>query len=114
MGTTGDAANAFLSAQRDPHEQELQERKRVWDGLLAIFRDRRPDDLELTQVSLIAEVAIDQVFSAHRIAGDDAVKLHPQVKDYAECASLYGFVMGMALGRDAVTSAVRSALGAGD
>ena len=56
-------------------------------------RTSRPRS-RLTQVSTLAEVAIDRVFSAHRLTEQQCSERHGSVKDYAECAALYGYVLG--------------------
>jgi hypothetical protein len=79
---TADRADAFVRRQA------------LWSRLLDLFRRHRPTDEQLRQVSTLAEVAIDQVFSAYRLTEEQQVERHGTVKDYAECAALYGFVLG--------------------
>lgn len=77
---------------------EFVKRQGVWQRLTDIFRRKRPDEAALTQVSLIATVAIDQVFDALHVDAAEQATLFPVVKDYAECAGLYGWVMGREAG----------------
>ena len=79
---TADRADAFVRRQA------------LWSRLHDLFRRHRPTDEQLYQVSTLAEVAIDQVFSAHRLTEEQQVERHGGVKDYAECAALYGYVLG--------------------
>lgn len=79
---TADRADAFVRRQA------------LWTRLLGIFREHRPTNEQLEQVSTVAEVAIDQVFSAHRLTEAQREERHGGVKDYAECAALYGYVLG--------------------
>lgn len=79
---TADRADAFVRRQA------------LWSRLLDLFRHHRPNEEQLGQVSSIAEVAIDQVFSAYSLSNDQCAATHPLVKDYAECAALYGYVLG--------------------
>lgn len=79
---TADRADAFVRRQA------------LWARLLDLFRHHRPTDEQLTQVSTLAEVAIDQVFSAYNLSEAQCDERHGQVKDYAECAALYGYVLG--------------------
>lgn len=79
---TADRADAFVRRQA------------LWARLLDLFRDHRPTDEQLRQVSTLAEVAIDQVFSAHKLSEEQCQERHSEVKDYAECAALYGYVLG--------------------
>ena len=81
-GETADRADAFVRRQA------------LWARLLDLFRTHRPTDEQLMQVSTLAEVAIDQVFSAHRLTEAQRDERHGGVKDYAECAALYGYVLG--------------------
>ncbi len=69
-------------------------RQALWSRLLDLFKHHRPDEATLAQVSLLAEVAIDQVFSAYRLTEAQQLERHGAVKDFAECASLYGYVLG--------------------
>jgi hypothetical protein len=79
---TADRADAFVRRQA------------LWTRLHDLFRRHRPTDDQLTQVSTLAEVAIDQVFSAYNLSEDQIRERHGLVKDYAECAALYGYVLG--------------------
>ncbi|HEY8600353.1 MAG TPA: hypothetical protein VIL85_18095 [Thermomicrobiales bacterium] len=79
---TADRADAFVRRQA------------LWARLLDLFRHHRPTDDQLTQVSTLAEVAIDQVFSAYNLTEEQCDERHGMVKDYAECAALYGYVLG--------------------
>jgi len=88
---TADRADAFVR------------RKALWTRLLDLFREHRPTEEQLTQVSTLAEVAIDQVFSAHRLTEAQREERHGSVKDYAECAALYGYVLGYWQGRQEVS-----------
>lgn len=79
---TSDRADAFLRRQS------------LWARLLDLFRHHRPTETQLLQVSTLAEVAIDQVFGAYRLTEAQQVERHGAVKDFAECAALYGYVLG--------------------
>lgn len=79
---TADRADAFVRRQA------------LWARLLDLFRHHRPTDDQLVQVSTLAEVAIDQVFSAYNLSPEEVAERHGMVKDYAECAALYGYVLG--------------------
>lgn len=79
---TADRADAFVRRQA------------LWSRLLDLFRHHRPTGDQLGQVSTIAEVAIDQVFSAYSLTEEQCRERHGLVKDYAECAALYGYVLG--------------------
>ncbi len=79
---TADRADAFVRRQA------------LWSRLLGIFREHRPTNEQLEHVSTVAEVAIDQVFSSHRLTEAQREERHGGVKDYAECAALYGYVLG--------------------
>ena len=88
---TADRADTFLA------RQALHQR------LINSFKDRTPDDRELAVVSHLAELAIDRVFAAYHLDASTAAERHALVKDYAECATLYGYVLGFAAGRAAST-----------
>ncbi len=79
---TADRADAFVRRQA------------LWSRLLDLFRHHRPTEGQLGQVSTLAEVAIDQVFSAYNLTEEQIRERHGMVKDYAECAALYGYVLG--------------------
>jgi len=85
--TTSDRADAYLRRQA------------AWSQLLQLFRDRRPTTEELELVSTLAEVGIDQVFGAYRLSEAEQLARHGAVRDFAEASALYGFVMGLAMGR---------------
>lgn len=89
---TADRADAFLRRQA------------LWSRLLDLFRQHRPTDEQLTQVSTLAEVAIDQVFTAYNLSEEQCAERHTQVKDYAECAALYGYVLGYWQARQEITT----------
>lgn len=89
-----------LAEQQEHSERARNKRRNLWDELLSIFRHRRPVEDELTEVSTIAEVAIDQVFSAHKLSEQQQIERHGDVKDYAECAALYGYVLGYQRARE--------------
>jgi hypothetical protein len=80
--TTAARADAFVRRQA------------LWARLLDLFRHHRPTDDQLIQVSTLAEVAIDQVFSAYKLSEAQQIERHGEVKDFAECAALYGYVLG--------------------
>lgn len=80
--TTAASADAFVRRQA------------VWNRLLELFREHRPTAEQLMQVSTLAEVAIDRVFSAHGLTPEECDERHAAIKDYAECAALYGYVIG--------------------
>lgn len=69
-------------------------RQALWSRLVDLFRHHRPDEAQLSQVSLLAEVSIDQVFSAYHLTEAQQLERHGAVKDFAECAALYGWVLG--------------------
>lgn len=69
-------------------------RQALWSRLLDLFRHHRPSEDQLTQVSTLAEVAIDQVFQAYHLSEAQQLERHGGVKDFAECAALYGYVLG--------------------
>ena len=69
-------------------------RQALWARLTNLFRQHRPTEDQLTQVSTLAEVAIDQVFSAYKLSEAQQLERHGGVKDFAECAALYGYVLG--------------------
>ena len=79
---TADRADAFVRRQA------------LWARLLDLFRHHRPTEDQLIQVSTLAEVAIDQVFSAYKLSEAQQLERHGGVKDFAECAALYGYVLG--------------------
>lgn len=81
--------------QEQQHRQgERLKRAALWEHLLGIFRRRRPDDDQLDEVSTLAVVAIEQVFGAHQLSEAEQDEVFTRVKDYAECAALYGYVLG--------------------
>jgi hypothetical protein len=82
VGMTADRADAYVRRQA------------LWRRLLDLFREHRPTEEQLTQVSTIAEVAIDRVFSDHRLTEAQREERHGSVKDFAACAALYGYVLG--------------------
>ena len=81
-GDTSERADGFVRRQA------------LWACLVRLFREHRPDRAQLAQVAMLAEVAIDQVFSAHRLPQAQRDERHGQVRDYAACAALYGYVLG--------------------
>lgn len=80
--STAERADAFVRRQA------------LWARLLDLFREHRPTDEQLGYVSTVAEVAIDQVFGAHRLSEAQQAERHTGIRDYAECAALYGYVLG--------------------
>ena len=82
VGTTADRADAFLRRQA------------LWSRLLDLFREHRPTEEQLAQVSTVAEVALDRVFTDQRLTEAQREERHESVKDYAACAALYGYVLG--------------------
>lgn len=96
---TSDRAAAFLRRQA------------LWGRLLSLFRHHRPTEDQLVQVSALAEVAIDQVFAAYKLSEAQMVARHGDVKDFAECAALYGYVLGLHQGREETERAMRRYLG---
>lgn len=88
---TGDAAQRFLNAQTD--------RQKAWDALKGFFASEQIDDANLRRVTIIAQVAIDQVFAAYKLDPEQQSIRHGEVFDYAEVSSLYGFVLGMQVAR---------------
>lgn len=95
--STADAADSWVKGQA-PHTQAQLARQEAWQRLLDVFRGRGLTEDELGRVSVIAEVAIDQVFSAYNLDDQACRERHPLVKDYAECSSLYGYALGLADG----------------
>jgi hypothetical protein len=95
---TADRADAFVRRQA------------LWVRLLELFRTHQPTEEQLTQVSTLAEVAIDRVFSAHRLTEAQCSERHGSVKDYAECAALYGYVLGYWQARQEVYCGTPAAL----
>lgn len=90
---TADRADAYVRRQA------------LWSRLHDLFRQHRPTEDQLGQVSTLAEVAIDQVFSAYNLNEEQIRERHGQVKDYAECAALYGYVLGYWQARQEVAHA---------
>lgn len=82
-GHTAAAAQGFI------------QRQALWKHLLNIFHHNRPTEDDLSRVGTLAEVAIDQVFSAYRLTANEQQERHSAIKDYAECAALYGYVLGL-------------------
>lgn len=81
--------------QEQEHRQtEAQKRAGLWEQLLGIFRRRKPAEEELTEVCTLAAVAIEQVFGAYQTPEHEQDQEFARVKDYAECAALYGYVLG--------------------
>lgn len=74
--------------------EALARRQALWVRLVELFREHRPSREQLAQVATLAEVAIAQVFSAHRLPEGQRDERHRLVQDYAECAALYGYVLG--------------------
>ncbi|GAC1408007.1 MAG: hypothetical protein NVSMB65_21950 [Chloroflexota bacterium] len=81
-GQTADRVDAFVRRQA------------LWARLLTLFRQQRPTEEQLDHVSTVAEVAIDQVFAAHHLTPAQRDERHGDIKDYADCAALYGYVLG--------------------
>lgn len=71
-------------------------RRRLADEIRAIFRRARPTDDEMIEITRLAEVVIDRVYNDKRVTQDEGERLYSDVKDYAECAALYGFALGFA------------------
>ena len=82
MSVTADRADAYVRRQA------------LWTRLHDLFRRDRPTEEQLGQVTTVAEVAIDQVFGAYRLTEEQQAERHGVVKAYAECAALYGYVLG--------------------
>lgn len=82
------------AATADAVDAQLR-RQAVWSRLLQVFKEHRPDEEALSLVSTLAEVSIDQVFGAYKLTPSQMVERHGAVKDFAECAALYGYVLGM-------------------
>lgn len=80
--TTADRVDTFVRRQA------------IWSRLLGLFRHHRPDEAQLTQVSIVADVAMDQVFQAYKLSEAQQLELHGTVRDYAVCGALYGYVLG--------------------
>ncbi len=81
-GDTSERADSFV------HRQAL------WACLRRLFAAARPTPEELAQVATLAEVAIEQVFRAHRVPAAQRDERHDAVRDYAACAALDGDVLG--------------------
>lgn len=94
MEHPSDARHPHANRRTAARADAFVRRQALWSRLLLLFREHRPTDEQLTQVSTLAEVAIDQVFSAHRLTETQRAERHGEVKDYAECAALYGYVLG--------------------
>lgn len=94
MEHRSDAQEARARRRTADHADAFVRRQALWSRLLALFREHRPTAEQLQQVSTLAEVAIDQVFSAHHLTEAQREQRHGDVKDYAECAALYGYVLG--------------------
>lgn len=75
-------------------DRAAADRAALWGRLQRIFRDHRPSGAQLGQVATLAEVAVDQVFDSYQFTAAEREELFGSVKDYAECAGLYGFVLG--------------------
>lgn len=91
---TSDRASAFLRRQA------------LWGRLLSLFRHHRPTEDQLVQVSALAEVAIDQVFAAYKLSEAQMVQRHGDVKDFAECAALYGYQLGYWQARQEIAQSI--------
>lgn len=89
------------------HADAWLRRRGLWGQLRAIFRDSQPTEVELGQVSTLAEVAIDQVFQARDLGEGQQAALYGTVKDYAECAALYGYVLGYWQARQEIAAGQR-------
>ena len=76
------------------HADAFVRRQALLARLLDLFRQHRPTSEQLELVSTLAEVAIDQVFAARQLTAAQREERHAGVKDYAECAALYGYVLG--------------------
>jgi hypothetical protein len=89
--TTAEAVDAHLR------------RHALWARLLDLFRTARPGDEQLAQVATLAEVAMDQVCKSRRIDPQQATAQQETIlaygRDFAECAALYGYVLGYWQGR---------------
>jgi len=99
-----DDERARLQGVRDRYEP-ARRRQALWQELLGIFRHERPDDAALARVSTLAEVALDQVFAVRGLSDDEQATVCGMVRDYAECGTLYGYVLGMADARRQLSSA---------
>ena len=96
MGHTANAADAFIRRQS------------MWNRLIGLFKSERPSEEQMGRVSTIAEVAIDQVWTAYNLPQERCVELHPLVKDYADAAALYGYVLGLAEARQEYAARARA------
>lgn len=83
---TSDRADAFVRRQS------------LWTRICDIFRHERPNDAELGRVSIVAECAIDMVFSSRNLTNEQCEQQYTAAKDFAECSALYGYVLGRAEG----------------
>jgi hypothetical protein len=90
----GDSMHHDSSTNTAERADAFVRRQALWTRLLELFRHHRPTEDQLTQVSTLAEVAIDQVFSAYKLSEAQQLERHGNVKDFAECAALYGYVLG--------------------
>ncbi len=94
-----------MTARSDTSDQadSFVRRQSLWACLQHLFREQRPTPAQLAQVATLAEVAIEQVFSAHRLPEAQRDERHGQVRDYAACAALYGYVLGYGRARGDLT-----------
>lgn len=76
------------------HAEAYVQRQGIWTQLKSLFQRDRPTEAQLTQVSMVSEIAIEQVFGALRLTEVQREALYPTAKDYAECAALYGWQLG--------------------
>lgn len=70
--------------------------QRLWEELKAVFKRHKVEAPTLERVSILSEVAISVVFSATGLDDSQQHERHTFAKDYAECAALYGYVLGQA------------------
>lgn len=88
-----------VAPSRRAFDDGERRRRELWDRLLALFRHSRPDMDELALVTLVASLAGGQVFEARKTPPAEQDAIEEWAKDFAECAALYGYVLGVEVGR---------------
>lgn len=82
-------------------------RRMVWDLLLHEFRVNRPDDKTLGLVGTLASLALENVAGAQgRDLDSEPAPAFQRDKDHAECAALYGYVMGFSQAMKLATAGI--------
>lgn len=62
--------------------------------LRTILTSNPPGVGEVAVVETLTHIAIDRVFRDRRVADDKQDEMHHMVRDYVECAALFGFLLG--------------------